>query len=177
MARSEQVSPYQAAFDFGQTPWAPTPVEHLRFTYALIEQVTVRSPADVGQYLLTQVYTPFDVFQQEEAWVLLLNHKYQITHQSMIYRGTLNMLHMRIPEIFKPAVHFNAAALVLSHVHPSGNPTPSPEDIAVTQTIRAAGQLLQVEVIDHVIVGRNQWWSLRDHQQGFEEAAPGSPGV
>lgn len=161
---------YQLGFDFGAQALDAPAGDELRFTYAVKEGVAVLSPMDAGQYLLNHVYTPFDAFQQEEAWVLLLNNKYRITHQSLLYRGTLNMIHMRIPEIFKPAVHYNAAALVLSHVHPSGDPAPSPEDIAVTQELCAAGKLLQIHIADHVIVGRDCWWSLREHNQGFEEA-------
>src|SRR5205085_2750563 len=160
---------YQLAFDYGAHAVEASSADELRFTYAVKEEVAVRSPADAGRYLLYQVYTPFAAFDQEEAWVLLLNHKYRITHQSMLYRGTINLINMRVAEIFKPAVRFNAAAIVLSHVHPSGDPTPSPEDIAVSQAIQAAGKVLQVEVVDHLVVGRNCWWSLREHQQAFAE--------
>lgn len=160
---------YQLAFDFAAQPLAPPEADSLRFTYAVKEEVKVRTPADAGQYLLTRVFTPFAAFDQEEVWVLLLNNKNLITHQSMIYRGTFNTVHMRVGEVFKPAVRFNAAAMVISHLHPSGDPSPSPEDLVVTQALAAAGKLLEVNVLDHIIVGRGCWQSLRHLGVGFED--------
>ncbi len=160
---------YQLGFDFGQRPLDPPTADELRFTDGVKEAVKVRTPADAGQYLLTRVFTPFTAFDQEEVWVLLLNNQNMITHQSMIYRGTINMVHMRIPEVFKPAIRWNAAGIVISHSHPSGDPSPSPEDIAVTQSLYNAGKLLQVDVLDHIIVGRDCWRSLKHLGVGFEE--------
>jgi DNA repair protein RadC len=160
---------YQLGFDFGQRSLDASAVDDLRFTYAVKEAVQVRTPADAGHYLLTHVFTPFAAFDQEEVWVLLLNNKNVITHQSMIYRGTFNTVQMRVSEVFKPAVRFNAAGIVVSHSHPSGDPAPSPEDIAVTQVLYNAGKLLQVDVLDHIIVGRDCWRSLKHLGVGFEE--------
>lgn len=160
---------YQLGFDFGQKPVDPAPVEDLRFTTAIKEPLPVRSPTDAGQYLLTTVFTPFEAFDQEELWVLPLNTRNLITHQSMIYRGTMNEVHMRIGEVFKPAVRYNAARIVVSHCHPSGDPQPSPEDIAVTQALYTAGKVLNVDVLDHIIVGRACWQSLKSLGVGFED--------
>ena len=87
----------------------------------------------------------------------------------MIYRGTLNTVQMRVSEVFKPAVRYNAAGIVVSHLHPSGTPAPSPEDIAVTQALYNAGKLLEVAVLDHIIVGRGCWQSLRHLGVGFDD--------
>ncbi len=162
-------SQYQLGFDFGATPWESSAETDLRFTYAVNEEVAVLRPADAGQYLLTHVYTPFERFDQEEVWILLLNNKNRITHQSLIYRGTFNTVHLRIGEVFKPAVRFNAAGIVVSHLHPSGDPSPSPEDISATQALYTAGKLLEVNLLDHIIVGRGCWRSLRHLGVGFEE--------
>jgi DNA repair protein RadC len=76
---------------------------------------------------------------------------------------------MRIGEIFKPALRYNASSIVVSHVHPSGEIEPSPEDLAMTQAMYTAGKLLDVPLLDHLIIGRDCWLSLKQHEQGFEE--------
>lgn len=77
---------------------------------------------------------------------------------------------MRVVEIFRPALKLNAAAIVLSHLHPSGDPSPSERDILVTQQVYEAGKLLDVSVLDHIIVGRECWVSLKSLGLGFEDA-------
>ena len=160
---------YQLAFDYGYRPVEAEVADGLRFTYEVKEAVKVLSPVDAGRYLLTRVFTPFEVFEQEEVWVLLLNNRQWITHQSMIYRGTINMVNMRIGEIFKPALRYNASSIVVSHCHPSGEIEPSQEDLAVTQAMRAAGKLLDVPLLDHLIIGRDCWLSLKTQGLGFED--------
>ena len=160
---------YQLAFDYGYRPVESEAVDGMRFTYEVKEAVKVLSPADAGHYLLTRVFTPFEAFEQEEVWVLLLNNRNWITHQSMLYRGTINTVNTRIGEIFKPALRYNASSIVVSHVHPSGEIEPSPEDIAVTQAMYTAGKLLDVPLLDHLIVGRDCWLSLKTRGLGFEE--------
>src|SRR4051812_5106839 len=117
---------YQLVFDYGYRPTEAAVADGLRFTYAVKEAVKVMNPADAGRYLLTRVFTPFEAFEQEEIWLLLLNNRQWITHQSMLYRGTINMVNLRIGEIFKPALRYNASSIVVSHVHPSGEIEPSP---------------------------------------------------
>src|SRR6266508_5961184 len=126
MERSKGHTPskYQLGLDFGQQPFDAPPAESLRFTYKVKEEIKVLSPEIAGAYLLSHVYTPFEAFQQEEVWVLLLNTKNRITHQSMIYRGTLNAAYIRIAELYKPALRLNAAAIILSHCHPSSDVSP-----------------------------------------------------
>jgi DNA repair protein RadC len=121
------------------------------------------------RYLLSHVFTPFDAFDQEEVWLLLLNNKNKITHQSMIYRGTVNAATIRVAELYKPAVRLNAPNIIMSHVHPSGAVDPSPDDVAVTQMAYQAGKLLQVSLLDHIIVGREQWLSLKTQGMGFND--------
>jgi DNA repair protein RadC len=145
------------------------PAAHLgRFIREVREEVEVISPQAAAQYLLEKVYKPFELFDQEETWVLLLNTKNMITHEAMIYRGTINSAIIRPVEIFKPAAQINAKSIILSHNHPSGTPEPSPEDVAVTRTLREAGQLLGVDVLDHIVVGRDCWVSLKERGLGFE---------
>lgn len=154
-------SKYQLGLDFGQLPLDDPTAGVLRFTYEVNEGVRVTSPHTAGAYLLNRVFTPFEAFEQEEVWVLSLNNKNKITHQSLIYRGTINTAQIRLGELFRPALKLNAASIILSHVHPSGDPTPSDHDITVTQKAYEAGKLLEVGVLDHIIVGRGSWASLK----------------
>jgi DNA repair protein RadC len=155
--------------DFGQQPLDSAQQELFRFTHEVKEDIQVRSPDIAGAYLLSHVFTPFDAFDQEEVWLLLLNNKNKITHQSMIYRGTVNAATIRVAELYKPAVRLNAPNIIMSHVHPSGAVDPSPDDVAVTQMAYQAGKLLQVSLLDHIIVGREQWLSLKTQGMGFND--------
>jgi len=84
----------------------------------------------------------------------------------MVYRGSLNTVDMRISEIFRDAVRSNAAAIIVAHNHPSGDPTPSSEDISATRTL--AGKLLSIELSDHIIIVHNGYTSLKERGLGFE---------
>jgi DNA repair protein RadC len=90
----------------------------------------------------------------ETLQVLLLNTRRRLIRHETISQGTLDTLLVHAREVFKVAIGANAAALVLAHNHPSGDPTPSDADIKVTRDLIRAGQLLKIEVLDHVIMGR-----------------------
>ena len=139
-----------------------------RFVRQLKEEVVVRSPYDAAQHLLTNVFTPFEAFDQEELWLLLFNNKQRITYEAMVYRGTVNSINIRLAEIFKEPIRVNAPALLLSHCHPSGSCEPSPEDIRLTQDAVQAGNLLGIEVLDHLVIGDNIWFSLKEKGMGFD---------
>ena len=97
-----------------------------RFVREARSRVQIGSPEKAAIYLQQHVYAPFEQFDQEEVWVLLLNNKNWITHEVMVYRGTVNTAYIRPVEFFKEAVRVNATALIVAHNHPSGDPTPSP---------------------------------------------------
>lgn len=137
-----------------------------RFLREVSHPTPLTSPEATANYLAQHIYHPFNTFDQEELWVLLLNIKNVITHDALIYRGTLNSALIRVGEVFKPAVWVNAGAIIISHCHPSGNSNPSPEDIQVTRSIIKAGQLLDIKVLDHLVMGQNSWISLKE--QGVE---------
>ena len=101
-------------------------------------------------------------------WVLLLNARCWITHEVMVYRGTVDAIGIRVSELFKEAVKVNAPALIMSHAHPSGDPDPSPEDVMMTKRLRAAAELLDIDVLDHIIVGKDVWVSLKERDLGFD---------
>jgi DNA repair protein RadC len=142
--------------------------EDSRFVQEVNDRPQIRSPAEAATFLLNQVFQPFHVFDQEELWVLLLNTKNIITHKAMAYRGNINTVIIRPAELFKPAVRFNAPAIIIAHCHPSGDPTPSPEDTHVTRRIRQAADLLSIELIDHLVIGDGRWVSMKERGLGFE---------
>ena len=84
--------------------------------------------------------------------------------QEILYRGTINTTHVRPAEIFRGAVRRNARSVLVGHNHPSSDPSPSPEDRTLTRNLIQAGKLLDLELMDHLIVGAVRWVSLRqDH--------------
>jgi DNA repair protein RadC len=160
--RHYRPSAYQLPFDYGARPLDLG--QHVRVVH---EPVMVRQPADAAFYLLNQVFVPFDQFKQEQLYVLLLDNKNQITHDVMVYKGTVNAVQVRVAELFMEAVKVNAPSIILSHCHPSGAIDPSSEDVRVTELVYEAGQLLDIKTLDHILVGRNQWLSLRERGLGF----------
>jgi len=177
---------YQLPFDFSAQPESePIPsiyriepgtlaqldrreAELGRFVRAVETETFMNTPQDVATFLLEQIYAPFDRFEQEELVTLMLNTQKGITHTAMIYRGTINTVYIRSAEIFRPAVRLNAASIVLAHNHPSGDPTPSPEDVRFTESCVEAGRILDIKLLDHIIVGKDRWVSLKERRLGFQ---------
>ena len=91
--------------------------------------------------------------EQEELRVLLLNTKNQVQAVMTVYRGSVNAAQVRIGEILRDAVRRNCAAIIAVHNHPSGDPTPSRDDVRMTRDLMAAGRLLDIDVLDHVVIG------------------------
>lgn len=123
----------------------------------------VKAPHDVGNLLMPKMRH----LQEEHFVVLLLNMKNKVLLENWLYKGTLNSSVIRVSEIYKQAIRRQAAAIIIAHNHPSGDPTPSPEDIRVTRDIRQAGTLLDIELLDHVIVGHGRWVSMKERSLGF----------
>jgi DNA repair protein RadC len=94
--------------------------------------------------------------------VVLLTSKNQVISVSEIYKGNVNTSMIRPSELFREAVRENCPAIIVVHNHPSGNPDPSPEDIATTEQIVRAGKLLDIDVLDHIILGRQRYVSLKE---------------
>lgn len=99
--------------------------------------------------------------RQEHFVCLYLNSRTQLTHKTTISVGTLNGTLVHPREVFAPALEHSASAIILVHNHPSGDPTPSRDDLALTHRLVEAGLILGIEVIDHVVVGRDTWVSLK----------------
>lgn len=178
-SRKESQSLYQQPLklEWGAPPWATdyemvdrailSQLAEERFVRQVQEEVLVRSPADAANHLLRHVFHPFDRFEQEELWTLLINTRSRITHEVMVYRGTVNAVHLRPAEVFREAVRKNAVMVVIGHCHPSGDPTPSPEDVQATRQLVLAGISLGIEVLDHVVIGKQKWVSLNERGLGF----------
>jgi DNA repair protein RadC len=123
----------------------------------------IRSPADVAGMLMLSMGS----LDQEELRTVLLDTKNRVMGLHTVYKGSLNASMVRVGEVFKEAVKRNAAAIIISHNHPSQDPTPSPEDVLVTRSIVEVGKLLDTEVLDHLIVSSTKWVSLRERGLGF----------
>lgn len=128
-----------------------------------IDKPQIQSPDDAAEYLQFEM----GVLEQEHLRTMLLDTRNRILKITEVYRGTLNSSHIRVGEVFREAVRIGAAAMIVAHNHPSGDPTPSPEDIAVTKVLVEAGRLLDIELLDHLIIGRNCFLSLKARGLGF----------
>lgn len=130
----------------------------VRESSVLYRQRTIRSPKDA--YELVQSFV--EDADRERFLVVCLDTKNRPTSISECHVGSLNASIAHPREIMKSAVLSNAASVLLVHNHPSGDPTPSPEDIDVTKRISQAGEILGIEVIDHLIVGDGEFVSLKE---------------
>lgn len=128
------------------------------------ERPTVTSPADAANLLMTEM----SLLEQEHLRLVLLDTRNHVLSMPTIYIGSLNTSVVRVGELFRAAIKENAAALIVVHNHPSGDPSPSPEDVQVTGQIVSAGKLLDVDVLDHIIIGRQRFVSLKERGLGFE---------
>lgn len=123
------------------------------------ERYAIRSPQDAAQFVMEELR-----FQKQEHFIcLFLNTKYQVIGKQCIFKGSLNASVVHPREIFHEAIRFSAAAIICVHNHPSGDPTPSPEDLEVTERLVEAGKLMGIELIDHLVIGDQSYMSMREH--------------
>ena len=127
------------------------------------ERPQVRQPADAANLLMAEM----SLLDQEELRIVLLDTRNRIVAVETLYKGSLNSASVRVGEVFKGAIRRNVAAIIIVHNHPSGDPTPSPEDVQVTRQIVEAGGLLDIEVLDHLVIGRQRFVSLKERGLGF----------
>ena len=104
---------------------------------------------------------------QEHLRTVLLDTRNRVLGIPTIYIGSLNAASVRVGELFREAIRTNSAALILVHNHPSGEPSPSPDDVQVTRLIVEAGKLLSIDVVDHLVIGRQRFVSLKERGLGF----------
>lgn len=134
-----------------------------RMKLEIIDRVIIQSPEDAAYLIVEEM----SALEQEELWVMQLNTRNHYMSTDTVYRGSLNSSQVRVGELFKGAVRRNAATIIVAHNHPSGDPTPSPDDIAVTRAIIEAGNLLDIEVLDHLVIGGGKFVSLKQRGLGF----------
>lgn len=121
------------------------------------ERGLISSPQDVAD----QVQYRMAALEQEELWVLLLDTRNHHLRTEQLYKGSLNASTVRPAEIFKAGIRHNAASLIIVHNHPSGDPSPSPEDINLTRMLIEAGKMLEMPIVDHVVVGSHGTTSIK----------------
>ncbi|HXK43566.1 MAG TPA: DNA repair protein RadC [Anaerolineae bacterium] len=143
-----------AALELGRRLMAESPEERFQ----------IRAPQDAANLLI-----PLIGHQEQEHFVVLyLDTRNRVMDREVLYKGSLNTSLVRIAEVFRGAIRRNCAAIIVAHNHPSGDPSPSPEDVALTRRLVEAGKLVEVEVLDHVVIGQGRFVSLRERGLGFE---------
>lgn len=150
-ARAAQL---MAAFELGRRSIAGVPGAHW----------TIRAPHDVADRLLSEM----GGLEREELRVLLLNTKNVVQRQRTVYVGNVSAALVRVGELFRDAVRAHAAGVIVVHNHPSGDPEPSADDVHLTAEAIAAGRLLDIAVLDHVILAHGGYVSLRDRGVAFD---------
>lgn len=127
------------------------------------ERPVISSPADAANLVQYEM----SALEQEDLRLILLDQRNRVIDVVVQYRGSVNQAQVRVGELFKSAVRRNAVNMIVVHNHPSGDPTPSPDDIALTRAVVQAGKLLDIDVLDHIIIGRGRWVSLKERGVGF----------
>lgn len=147
-------------------------VSRLKATLELARRISAAQPQDRPQikspediYLL--LGSEMSVLEQEQLRVVLLDTKNRVSRIVTVYQGSVNSAQVRVAELFRDAVRATAPSIVLVHNHPSGDPEPSRADAQVTRDAVQAGELLGIEVIDHIVIGDGQFQSLRRAGMGF----------
>ncbi|MBK8467694.1 MAG: DNA repair protein RadC [Chloracidobacterium sp.] len=135
-----------------------------RQTFALPrEKARINSPADAAAL----VQYDMQALDHEQLRVILLNRRNEVMKIIMVYKGSVCSSQVRVGELFKDALREQASAMIICHNHPSGDPTPSPDDVAVTRAIVQAGKLMDVDILDHIVIGQSKWASLKEKGLGF----------
>lgn len=119
---------------------------------------SIHSPGDAANLLMPDMMH----LRQEQLKVVLMDTRNQVLGVRLIYQGTQNTIQVRVAEIIRPAIVTSAAAIIVSHNHPSGDPSPSPEDIRISRLLTSAGNDLGIAVLDHIIIGNGRYVSLRE---------------
>ena len=128
------------------------------------ERPSINSPADAAALLQYEM----GGLEKEHMRVLILDIRNHVLDTVEVTSGSVSSAHLRVAEIFTPAVRRNAVAVIVVHNHPSGDPTPSPDDVAMTRAIVQAGKLLDIDVLDHIVIGQGKFVSLKERGLGFQ---------
>ncbi|MCC7162466.1 MAG: DNA repair protein RadC [Anaerolineae bacterium] len=124
----------------------------------------VRSPSEIAQLFMPEM----SLLEQEQMRILLLDTKNRVAGIVTAYQGSVHTTVIRIAELFREAIRRNVPSIALVHNHPSGDATPSPEDCSITREVVKAGALLDIEIIDHIVIGdHGRFVSLKERGLGF----------
>ena len=146
-----------AAFELGRRLLADWPSDRW----------AIRGPRDLADRLILQMGR----LEREELRVVALDTKNHVLRITTVYQGNVSASLVRVGELFRDPVRLNAAAVILVHNHPSGDPTPSPDDLHLTAETLAAGRLLDIALPDHLVIGHDAYVSLRDRGVDFDRPA------
>jgi DNA repair protein RadC len=135
----------------------------LRLNMPREERPNINSPADAAALVQYEM----SLLEQEHMRVILLDRRNRVMDTVEVYHGSVNSAQVRVGEVFKEAVARMASAIIVVHSHPSGDPTPSPDDVAVTRAIVQAGKLLDIDTLDHLVIGHGRWVSMKERGLGF----------
>jgi len=160
--------------DHTPTPEGEAILDALRTNLSLLGELAVRyevatrpegpdDPPSIGcpQDVHDLLGPEMSALAQEQLRVLLLDRKNRVLGQRVIYQGNVYSSMVRPAEVFRPAVVESVAAIIIAHNHPSRDPNPSPEDIRITRVLKQAGELLEIELHDHVVIGGKRHVSLK----------------
>jgi DNA repair protein RadC len=128
-------------------------------------RASVRSSDDVYGLLRASMVD----LEQEHLKVVLLNARNQVLGVRDVYKGSVHTAVVRVAEVFREPLRENCPAMIVVHNHPSGDPSPSPDDVAMTKQISEAGRLLDVDVLDHIVIARGGYVSLKERGLGFTD--------
>ncbi|MBV6391213.1 MAG: hypothetical protein KPEEDBHJ_00421 [Anaerolineales bacterium] len=136
----------------------------LRLSMPGDERTAINSPADAAALVQAEM----SLLEKEHLRTILLDRRNRVLEIVEVYQGSVSSSQVRVGEVFQAAISRHASALILIHNHPSGDPTPSPDDVAVTRAIVQAGKLLDIDLLDHLVIGHgNKWVSLKERGLGF----------
>lgn len=124
----------------------------------------IRHPREAYELLRPEM----EGLDKEQLRTIHLNTKNKVISTALIYQGSVNTTTVRLAEVFRPAIIDNATAIIVAHNHPSGDSVPSPEDVSLTRLLVQAGKLLDMEVLDHIVIGKGNFVSLKDRGLGFD---------
>ena len=129
-----------------------------------------RPQVTTPEHIAALLHDEMQPLQQEEMRLVILDTKNRVLATPTLYRGTISSAPGRLAEVYRDAIRRNAAHMAMAHNHPSGDPTPSRDDIRFTRDAITAGELLGIDLIDHVVFGhgRGRWVSMRRQKLGFD---------
>lgn len=128
------------------------------------ERPSISSPADAAALVQYEM----QALEKEHLRVILLDTRNHVIHIEDAFQGSVNSSVVRVAEVFTPAIRRNATSIIIVHNHPSGDPSPSPEDIAITRRMVEAGKLMEIAVLDHLIIGHGRYVSMKEKGLGFD---------